>query len=118
MAGNLVELARRYHAALNAFDFAAVEAMFASDAEYHSPSVGVIAGRAAILKAMRAYFAEYSDQIATDDILEQAGSDSVRCEWHLRATAKSTGEPYVRKGKERLVFTPDGLIRRIEVQDL
>lgn len=118
MARDPIAAVERYHAALNALDLASIETMFAADAEYHSPSVGAVIGRAAILAAMRGYFAEYPDQAAIDDVLTPVGSDAVRSQWHLTATAKSTGAPYIRQGVETVYFTPDGLIRRVEVADL
>lgn len=113
-----VSIVERYHAALNAFDPAVIAPLMAPEAEYHSPSVGVIAGRDQIIAAMRGYFAEYGDQVATDDKVERVKPDVVRCVWHLKATAKSTGEPYERRGIEHITLTPDGLILRVEVQDL
>jgi len=117
MSQDPVALLKRYHAAMNALRLDEVETMFAADAEYHSPSVGALIGRDAILAAMRRYFAEYPDQVAVDERLEQLGPDNVRSTWNLRATAKSTGEPYVRRGIEIVRFTSQGLIRRIEVTD-
>lgn len=114
---SLVGLVHRYHAALNAFDLETVEAMLAPDAEYHSPSVGALIGRDAVMNAMRRYFAEYSDQVAIDDRIEPAGPAAVRSEWRLRATARSTGAIYARRGAETVTFGPDFLIRRVEVED-
>jgi ketosteroid isomerase-like protein len=107
----------RYHAALNAIDLVAVEAMLAEDAEYHSPSVGAIVGKAAIVAAMAAYFAEYPDQHAVDDVVEEVAADKVSSRWRLRATAKTTGHLYERHGGEVITFRPDGLILRVEVVD-
>lgn len=117
MAIDPVALVRRYHDALNRFDAGVVSPMFAAGAEYHSPSVGVIRGRDAIIAAMQGYFAEYPDQVAEDDTVEAIAADKVRCEWHLRATSRSTGEPYVRRGAEVVTFDADGLITRVEVED-
>jgi len=113
----LVDLVRRYHPALNAFDLDSVEAMFAPDSEYHSPSVGALIGRDAVMNAMRRYFAEYPDQVAVDDEVEPAGPAAVRSEWRLKATSKSTGETYVRQGAETITFGADRLIHRVEVED-
>jgi limonene-1,2-epoxide hydrolase len=117
-AADHVATVRRYHAALNAIDLAIVEALLLPDAEYRSPSVGVIAGRSAILAAMRSYFAEYPDQVAVDDSIEAIAGGRVRCRWHLRATAKSTGQMVARRGIEVLSFDGQGLIRLVEVEDL
>lgn len=117
MAHDLIGLANRYHAALNALDLDGVAAMFADEAEYHSPSVGGILGKHAIIAAMRGYFAEYPDQVAIDDRTYHAGPDAVRSEWRLKATTKSTGRKIERNGAETIFFTAKGLIRRVEVQD-
>lgn len=118
MPNDPLSIVQRYHAALNAFDPAVITPLMAPEAEYHSPSVGVIAGRDQIISAMRGYFAEYGDQVAADDKVELVKPNVVRCEWRLKATAKSTGEPYERRGIEHVTLTPDGLILRVEVQDL
>ena len=118
MAHDLVGLVHRYHAALNALDLDGVAAMLADEAEYHSPSVGGILGKHAIMAAMRGYFAEYPDQVAVDDRTYHAGPDAVRSEWRLKATSKSTGKKTERRGAETVFFTPRGLIRRVEVTDI
>jgi ketosteroid isomerase-like protein len=118
MARDLLGLVTRYHAALNALDLDGVAAMFADEAEYHSPSVGGILGKHAIMAAMRGYFAEYPDQVAVDDRTYHAGPDAVLSEWRLKATAKSTGKKIERNGAETIFFTPKGLIRRVEVTDI
>lgn len=117
MALDIVERVNRYHAALNALDLDIVAVMLAEHAEYHSPSVGAILGKAAIMAAMRGYFAEYPDQVAVDDVVEALDDVRVHSVWRLTATSKSTGEPYVRSGAEVITFAPDGLILRVEVQD-
>jgi hypothetical protein len=117
MAHDLIALAHQYHAALNALDLAAVEKMLADNAEYHSPSVGGLFGRFAIMNAMCRYFAEYSDQVAEDERVYHAGPDAVRSEWRLRATATSDGTVSERAGIETIFFDHKGLIRRIEVED-
>ncbi|MGQ0485862.1 MAG: nuclear transport factor 2 family protein [Hyphomicrobiales bacterium] len=117
MARDLIGLVNRYHAALNARDLDAVAAMFADGAEYHSPSVGGILGKHAIMVAMRGYFAEYPDQVAIDDRTCYAGPDAVRSEWRLGATSKSTGKRIERKGAETIFFSAGGMIRRVEVAD-
>ena len=117
MARDLIACVNRYHAALNAVDLATVEAMFADNAEYHSPSVGGILGRHAIMAAMRGYFAEYPGQVAVDERVYFAGPDAVKSEWRLTATSKSTGKALERAGAETIFFDHQGLIRRVEVED-
>lgn len=118
MAKDPVQLAKTYHDALNAYDFDAVELMFAEDAEYHSSGIGGLYGRAEIMKAMRAYFAEFSDQVSVDDSLEDLGDNRVRSHWRLDATAKSSGRKVARQGSETLHFTARGLIDLVEVEDV
>ena len=107
----------RYHAALNAIDLDAVSAMFAEVAEYHSPSVGAIIGKGAIMAAMKGYFEEYPDQHAIDDVVEAIAPNKVRSRWRLNATSKTTGLPYVRNGGEVITFGDDGLMLRVDVED-
>ncbi len=117
MARDLVSLAHRYFDALNAFDLATAEAMYAEDATYHSRFVGTLAGRKAIFRAFRQYFAEYSDQSAATESVELFEPNAVRTRWRLTATARSTGLPLVRRGSERITFDANGLIARVEVED-
>ena len=112
-----VELVRRYHAALNHFDAAEVTPMFDAAATYTSPSVGTLVGRDAILSAMARYFAEFPDQVAEDEVIEQTGPLTVRCEWKLGATSATTGEKSIRRGVEILTLTPEGRILAIAVED-
>ena len=118
MAKDFLKLAKAYHDALNAFDFEAVEKMFVEDAEYHSSGIGGLYGRSEIMKAMRAYFGEFNDQISMDDVMEDIGESRVRSHWRLQATARSSGRKVARQGNEVLHFTPKGLIRLVEVQDV
>jgi ketosteroid isomerase-like protein len=113
-----VALVRRYHAALDPYDAAAVGRMFAADAVYSSPGLnGRIEGRDAIIAAFSAYFAEHPDQRAEDDSIEQTGPREARARWRLRATAASTGAPVTRRGIETVSFEAGGLIVRVEVED-
>lgn len=115
---DIVERVSRYHAALNALDLDAVASMFSGSAEYHSPSVGAIIGRDQIMAAMRSYFAEFPDQVAVDDVVKAIAPRKVRSEWRLKATAKSTGLPYERQGAEVITLDADGLIARVDVEDV
>lgn len=114
---DLVALVNRYHDALNRLDLAAVEGMLADNAEYHSPSIGALVGKAAIMAAVRSYFAEYPDQKAVDDVVEVVDTTRVRSQWRLKATSRTTGTPYERTGSEVITFGPAGLITRVEVAD-
>jgi uncharacterized protein (TIGR02246 family) len=113
-----VALLTRYHAALNDYDEAVVEAMFAEDAIYVSPGVkGRIAGRDAIIAAFTAYFAEHPDQAAIDEAVTQVAPDTAHSVWRLDATARSTGQRVTRRGTETISFDRHGLIRHVEVAD-
>jgi ketosteroid isomerase-like protein len=122
MTKDILTLAGRYHAALNNFDFAAIEKMFTEDAEYHSTGIGAgvggLYGRSAIMEAMKAYFTEFSDQVSADDSVEAMGLDTVRAHWRLHATTKSSGRKVHRQGVETIHFNPKGLITLVEVQDV
>ena len=122
MTKDILTLAGRYHAALNNFDFAAIEKMFTEDAEYHSTGIGAgvggLYGRSAIMEAMKAYFTEFSDQVSTDDSVEAIDPNAVRTHWRLHATTKSSGRKVHRQGIETIYFNPKGLIMTVEVQDV
>jgi ketosteroid isomerase-like protein len=118
MAKDILKIAHKYHDAINAYDFTSIEDMFAEDAEYHSPGMGGLYGRKAIMTAMRAYFNEFSDQVSTDDSIEAVGDHMVRSHWRLTATTKSSGRTVKRQGIETIHFTPKGLIRLVEVEDV
>jgi hypothetical protein len=118
MTKDLLKLAERYNAALNNFDYAALEKIFAEDAEYHSSGIGGLYGRPAIIEAMKAYYHEFSDQISTNDSVEVIGPNSVRTHWRLHATTKSSGRKVTRQGVETIHFNPKGLITTVEVKDV
>lgn len=115
---DLASRVERYYAALNTVDLAAVEAMFAEDAVYQSVGIGALNGRAAIMAAMKTYFAEFPDQVAEFDRIETEGGSVARTRWRLKATSKLTGLMSERHGIELLSVNALGLIQRIEVQDL
>lgn len=107
-----------YHAALNDFDLEGVEAMFDANAEYVSPGLkGAIRGRAAIMAAMRDYFADYADQRAEDDEVLELAPNVVQSLWRLKATSSKTGKVLERRGQEVVTFNAAGLIACVEVFD-
>ncbi len=118
MAKDILKLVERYHRALNEFNFASIEKMFAEDAEYHSSGIGGLYGRTAILEAMKAYYHEFSDQISSDISVEFVSADSVRSHWILVATSISSGKKIKRQGVETVHFNAKGLISTVEVQDV
>lgn len=112
-----VELLKEYHAALNNFDLENVERMFATEAVYVSPGLyGEIKGRSDIMQAMSKYFAEYTDQVSTDESIEQLDQLTMKSVWSL-ATSSRAGVKTKRKGEEIIRFNINGLIERIEVED-
>jgi hypothetical protein len=122
MSKDLLKQAERYYTALNNFDYAALEKLFAEDAEYHSSGIGGsgggLYGRPAIIEAMKAYFHEFSDQVSTNDSIELLGENTVRTHWRLQATTQSSGRKVKRQGIETIHFNPKGLITTVEVQDV
>ena len=112
-----VALLKEYHAALNSFDLEKVEHMFAEDAVYVSPGLnGEMKGRDAIMQAMATYFAEYADQVSTDERVEQLDQFRVKSIWVLVATS-GEGQKIERRGEEIVLFNISGLIESIEVMD-
>jgi ketosteroid isomerase-like protein len=113
-----VALLKKYNDALNAFDLAGVEKMFAEDAVYNSPGLkGEVRGRDHIMRAMREYFLEFDDQISTDESIEAIDPVTAQSIWHLRATSSKTGDKLVRSGVGLIRFNSNGLIARVEVSD-
>lgn len=95
---NPVEAVRRYHEAINQFDFDVISGWFAPDALYVSNGIGEIAGRESIMAAFRKYFSVFSDQVAEDDLIESLSSHAARSLWRLTATHFETGEISRRSG--------------------
>lgn len=119
MSLDAAALLARYHAALEPFEAQAVKEMFAPGAVYVSPGVnGRIEGREAIIAAFTAYFAEHPDQKAVDEQVEILGPGTVRAQWRLEATARSSGRRVARRGSETVHFDPQGLIVSVTVEDL
>ncbi|HTO32973.1 MAG TPA: nuclear transport factor 2 family protein [Pararhizobium sp.] len=112
-----VALVERFHAAINALDFDAIDAFFADEASYTSGKVGGLNGRDAIMAGFRRYFAEYSDQVAEDSLIEVLSPVSARAVWHLSATSSLTGLPLQRQGEETITFNGQGRITRVDVTD-
>lgn len=107
----------RFHAAIGALDFAAIDDFLADDATYSSGKIGGLKGRADIMAAFRRYFAEYPDQVAEDSLIEPVSPLSARAVWSLRATSATTGDPLVRRGEETITFNDRGKIVSVDVTD-
>lgn len=112
-----VVLARRFHAAIDALDFAAIEGFFAEEATYSSGKVGGLTGPAEIMTAFRRYFAEYPDQVAEDSLIEPVSPLAARTVWRLTATSATTGAPLLRHGEETITFNEQGKIVDVDVTD-
>lgn len=107
-----------FHDAINALDFAAIEASFAEDAVYLSGGTGDISGRREIIAAFRRYFDTYPDQVAANERVETLGPREARSFWRLRATHAATGAPLIRQGIETISFDEAGLIVKVLVEDI
>ena len=112
-----VEMVRRYHAAINALDYEALDALFAEEAAYLSNGIGAVRGKDAILRSFRAYFAEYPDQVAVDDLVESLSGSKARSLWRLTATHAVTGMTLSRQGEEVVTLDDAGKILRVDVRD-
>ena len=109
---------RHYHAAIEALDFAAIEACFATDAEYVSDGIGaIVVGRDAIMAAFRDYFAAYGDQVSKDEAVAALSPRAAWSRWRLEATHAVSGVRLDRSGEETVHFDADGRIVRVEVKD-
>jgi ketosteroid isomerase-like protein len=107
----------RFHDAINALDFDAIEAYFAEDATYVSNGVGSLSGRDEIMDAFRKYFEDYPDQTAFNTLVEKVGPKAGRAVWSVRATHSKTGKPLIREGEETITFDENGRVTRVEVTD-
>lgn len=114
---DIVDTVTRYHQAIEAQDFEAIESFFAETAVYLSDGVGVLEGREAIVAGFRAYFAEYADQTNEDETVEAISPRAVRSVWKLKATSARTGQTTIRAGEETVFFDTDGLIEKVIVRD-
>ena len=109
---SLKSLLTDYTAALNLYDLDAVAQMFAEDAVYVSPGIGGnISGRAAIMAAFRAYFRQHTDQVNTDEDVQQMDENTLQARWRLRSSGSN------RAGSQRITFDAENLITCIEVID-
>lgn len=116
-APDIVGTVERYHVALNAMDFAAIESFFSETAVYVSDGVGVLEGRDAIVAGFRRYFDEYRDQVSEDEEIEAISPRAVRSVWKLKAASARTGQTLIRAGEETVFLDPDGLIEKVIVRD-
>ena len=108
---------KHYHAAIDALDFAAIEACFAPEASYVSNGIGAIVGRDAIMEAFRTYFAVYGDQVSKDETMAALSPGMAWSRWRLEASHAVTGARLNRSGEEAVHFDANGSIFRVEVKD-
>jgi ketosteroid isomerase-like protein len=106
-----------YHAALDAHDVNLVETMMAENATYISAAVGVVEGRAAIVGAMRRYFAAHSDHHAWDDAVKAIDTNKAHAVWQLKATNNGSGITVHRRGEETVTFDAAGQVLKVDVID-
>jgi ketosteroid isomerase-like protein len=116
-APDIVDIVERYHAAVNALDFDAIESFLTETVVYVSDGVGVFEGRDAVMQGFRTYFAEYGDQVAEDETIEAMSERAVRSVWKLTATSAKTGQKLVRSGEETAFLDRDGFIEKVIVRD-
>ena len=90
--------------------------MFAENACYHSPNVGVFNGRNAIGEMMAGFFTQYPDVHWKAKNYRLDDDFSVLFEFRMTATQVKTGEEIYREGVEQIDFTDQGLISRLEVK--
>ena len=110
-----IRLAEKYVSLSNAHDLDRIFRMFATDASYSSSTVGSFEGLLQIKTMMRSFFERFPDVywevLGYRSITERVVVfDFTRC-----ATDLERGDPIRVEGVERIEFTADGLIRRIEV---
>ena len=109
---NPVALLNDYTATLNRYDLETVENLFSESAVYVSPGLnGEIKGRAAIMAAFRAYFADHKDQVNWDEDVQQVDGQTLHARWRLQTSKLK------RSGMQIISFNAEGEIQRIEVQD-
>lgn len=100
-----------YHAALERRDFQTVENCFAEAAGYQSLGLGHILGRAAIMAALRNYFAHNPNHAAQDENVVSTSDRSAESQWTLTTNGIS------RRGREIVRFDQFGKIIAITVED-
>ena len=110
-----ISLAALYVDRANAHELDRIFPMFAADATYYSIYTGECAGRRNIAGMMKGFFARFPDvqwevaeyQATTERIVEFT--------FRRRATDTESGRKIDADGRERIIFSHDGLILRIEV---
>jgi hypothetical protein len=111
-----IESAKAYVALSNAHRLEFILPMFADGATYHSPHVGEFIGRNAIGEMMADFFSRFPD--VRWNALEYRCTEKgvVRFKFEMFATEALTGKSVERRGTERIEFTDEGHISRLEVK--
>jgi len=110
-----IDFARAYVALSNAHDLERILPMFADNALYRSSNVGEFKGRDAIGRMMSDFFDRFPNVYWSVEEYRCAGAAAVVFDFAMTATEPLTGESIERLGLERIEFTGEGLIERLEV---
>ena len=110
-----IRLAEKYVSLSNAHDLDRIFRMFATDASYSSSTVGNFEGVLQIKTMMRGFFERFPDVYWEVSSYCSIADQVVVFNFARRATDLERGELVQVEGVERIEFTADGLIRRIEV---
>jgi SnoaL-like domain len=113
-----IELAKAYVALSNAHKLEFVVPMFAVNAIYQSPNIGVFNGRGAIGGMMTSFFSRFPDVFWEARDYRCTNNGDVRFDFQMTAREAGTGEEIRRAGVEEMEFTSEGLIVRLEVRNL
>ena len=110
-----IELAKAYVALSNSHKLEFVFPMFVENAVYYSAFTGEFEGQSAIAEMMTEFFAGFPDVRWMVEEFWYIGEQTVGFEFVMTATEASTGSRFERKGVEKIEFTDEGLIRRLEI---
>ena len=110
-----IELTKAYVALSNAHRVELILSMFADEASYHSPHVGLFEGKSAIGDMMAEFFSHFPDVYWHAGDYQGTESGSIRFKFVMVATESGTGRRVQRSGAEEVEFSDDGRIRRLEV---
>lgn len=110
-----IALAKNYVALSNAHDLMRIKQLFSVDAIYHSAFFGEYRGFDAIHTMMVEFFTHFPDAHWEVPKYRSIGNDGAEFAFIMTGTNASTGEHVERHGLERIIFTPEGLIRHIAV---
>lgn len=107
--------AKHYVALSNAHELAKIKSLFIPEATYCSAYFGEYRGRDAIHAMMQNFFSRFPDTHWEVPEYGNIGNDGVEFAFIMTGMDTASGEQVQRIGLERIYFTPDGLIGRIEV---